>query len=191
MNASAGDTYRVRLRSLQWASGLVRELSHSKDVDAVAVPAHWALDSIYDLFEAYRQVVPMGKTPDQDTWLKKNDAETIGGLLFVRGEKTHKVAEVKGVNPFGKYPDHFPSFAKLTDWTWAEASTTNPLYEQRSQWYAQRVHGRALWVPLDHAEHWFVEHAPMEVPGQDARSVPSWVEGVCPRYRKEPQWEQL
>lgn len=193
MDTSAGDTYRVRLRSLQWATGLVRELNHSKDVDAVAVATHWALDSVYDLFEAHQQAVPigktagMGKTAGQDAWLKNNDAETIGGLLFARGEKTHQIAEVKGPNPFGEYPDHFPSFAALTDWTWAKASTTQAVYEQRSQWYSQRVHGRPLWAPLDHAEHWFVEHAPSEIPGQDARSVPDWVEGVCPRYRKESQ----
>lgn len=181
MGISAGDTYRVRLRSLQWASELVQDLRHSEDVDAVSVATHWALDSVYDLFEAYRQVAPFEKR--QDTWLKENAAETIGGLIFIRGEKTHRAAQVKGVSPFSKHPASFPRFADLTRWVWAEVSTFNPQYEQRSQWYSQHVLGRPLWVPLDRAWIWFVENSPIAVPGQDALLVQGWVEGVSPRYR--------
>ncbi|WP_247828225.1 hypothetical protein [Arthrobacter antioxidans] len=182
MDEILGSTYRVRLRSLQWATDLVRELRHSEDIDAVSVAAHWALDAVYDLFEVYRLATPIGK--NHDAWLERNDAKTVGGLIFIRGEKTHQAAQVGGPNPFKKYSDDFADFANLTNWGWAKASTKDPRYERRLQWYSQNVVGRALWVPLDHAWHWFVENSPDKVPGQDARLVPGWVEGVHPIYKQ-------
>lgn len=185
MSETVGDTYRVRLRSLEWASELVRELRHSEDADAVSVATHWALDAVYDLFEAYRQVVPIGKQMKiQDEWLEENAAETIGGIVFIRGEKTHKAAPVKGSNPFGKNSENFAEFAGLTNWVWAEATTTNPKYLKRFRWYSQNLLGRPLWVPLDHAWYWFATNSPLDVPGQAAMSVPGWIEGISPKYRE-------
>ncbi|GAA1118365.1 hypothetical protein [Arthrobacter flavus] len=183
MNATYGDTYRVRLRSLEWATDLIRELRHSEDVDAVSVATHWALDAVYDLFEVYRLAAPIGK--DHDGWLKDNDAMVIGGLIFIRGEKTHQGVRVDGPNPFKKYRKKFESFADLTDWVWADAATDNPRYQQRLQWYSKLLAGRALWVPLDHAWLWFVDNSPIKIPAQDARQVRGWVEGVRPNYRSQ------
>lgn len=182
LEATPSDTYRVRLRSLHWATNLLRELRYSEDEDAVSVAAHWALDAVYDLFEAYRLAAPIGK--NHDAWLEKNNARIIGGLVFIRGEKTHNAALVGGPNPFKKYPDDFPDFAKLTNWVWADAPASKPQYQQRLQWYSTHVAGRALWVPLDHAWLWFLDNSPIEIPGRDARQVSGWVEGVRPIYRQ-------
>jgi hypothetical protein len=46
MDTPLGDIYRVRLRSLEWATGPVRDLRHATDSDAVSVAVNWALDTV-------------------------------------------------------------------------------------------------------------------------------------------------
>lgn len=179
MNDSPGDAYRIRLRSLEWASGLLRELSHSEDTDAVVVAANWALDAVYDLWELYRLVSALPRDiAKQDAHLVKLSGELVGGLLFIRGEKTHQAQQVHRPSPFKGLPY---DFAALTDWSWTNIGTSKPLYAQRLTWYQDRISERALWVPLDQAFYWFVENSPIDIIGQSAREVPGWIDGVVPR----------
>lgn len=181
MRNSPGDAYRIRLRSLQWASGLLRELSHSEDSDGVVVAANWALDAVYDLWEIYRKVSPLSRKIEiQDEHLVNLRGQLMGGLLFIRGEKTHQAQHVHQPSPFKDLPY---DFANLTDWAWGKAENSNPRFDLRHTWYQNHVERRALWVPLDHAFYWFVENSPIEIIGQDARDVPGWIAGVAPRLK--------
>jgi len=180
MTADLGATYRVRLRSLEWATGLVRELRHSEDSEAVSVAVNWALDAVYDLFEVHKLAAGFrGKLPAQDELLTRQNGEKVGGLLFVRGEKTHRAKRVDGPSPFRELPY---DFADLTHWVWARLTTTEGAFEQRANWYEQYVHHRPLWVPLDEAWYWFLTESPIKIHGQDARDVPGWVHSISPTY---------
>lgn len=183
MNMPLGDVYRVRLRSLEWATGLIRELRHSADADAVSIAANWALDAVYDLWETYRIAAnSRDKTPAQDELLTQLSGEKVGGLLFVRGEKTHQAKRVDQSSPFRELPYEF---ADLTHWVWAGLTTTSPFYRQRASWHEQHVHNRPLWASLDEAQYWFITNSPIEIIGQDARDVPGWVQGVIPVHTED------
>lgn len=178
MDMQLGDAYRVRLRSLEWATGLLRDLRHSADADAVSIAAHWALDAVYDLWETYRLALQSrDKTRAQDESLAQLSGEKVGGLLFVRGEKTHQAKRVDGPSPFRNLPYEF---ADLTHWVWAGLATAEPLYKQRAAWHEQHVRNRPLWVPLDEAWYWFVSNSPIEIIGQNAGKVTGWIHGVTP-----------
>ncbi len=115
MNVDLGATYRVRLRSLEWATGLVRELRHSEDSEAVSVAVNWALDAVYDLFELHKLAAGFrGKLPTQDELLTRLDGEKVGGLLFVRGEKTHRAKRVDGPSPFRELPYDFADLGRVS-----------------------------------------------------------------------------
>lgn len=187
METDVGAAYRIRLRSLEWSTGLVRELRHSEDVEAVSVAANWALDAVYDLFEVYMLAAGLrAKLPAQDELLALKAGEKVGGLLFVRGEKTHHARRVEGPSPFSELPY---AFADLTNWTWTQLTTTEAAFERRARWYGRHVHNRPLWVPFDEASYWFVANSPIEIPGQNLRNVPGWVESItaiCATDLREP-----
>ncbi|MGO4487603.1 hypothetical protein [Microbacterium sp. 2RAF4] len=182
MDTPLGDIYRVRLRSLEWASGLVGDLRHTTDSDAVSVAVNWALDAVYDLFETNRLAAGShDKLLAQDGLLAQESGEKVGGLLFIRGEKTHRAKRVDDSSPFrGLLYD----FADLTHWVWADLTTTAPAFKRRAEWYKGHVCGRPLWVPLDQAWYWFVNNSPIEIIGQDALDVPGWVQGVAPMFAR-------
>ena len=185
MNMPLGDVYRVRLRSLEWATGLLRELRHSADADAVSIAANWALDAVYDLWETYRLASnSRDKTPAQDELLTRLSGEKVGGLLFVRGEKTHQAKRVDQSSPFIDLPYEF---ANLTHWVWAGLTTDSLLYKQRAAWHEQYVRNRPLWVPLDEAQYWFITNSPIEIIGQNAHDVPGWIQGVMPARTEDLQ----
>ncbi|GGM63108.1 hypothetical protein [Microbacterium saperdae] len=174
--------YRIRLRSLMWAAGLLKELRHSRDVEAVAVAANWGLDAAYDLFEAYIIAKDIQKNMKQDDALLASTAgEVVGGLMFVRGEKTHRARRVDAPSPFKDLPY---DFAGLTDWTWSKLTTrpTASRYTQRAEWYQRHVQDRPLWAPLESAEYWFLKNWPTEVPRSESIETPDWVDGVRPFY---------
>ena len=178
MGADLDAVYRIRLRSLMWAAGLLKESRHSSDVEAVAVAANWGLDAVYDLFEAYRLVTETPrKLALQDERLRTISGEILGGLLFVRGEKTHRAERVESPSPFAELPY---DFAKFTDWTWSKLETESAGFAQRAGWYARFVQDRPLWVPLEAAEYWFLTHWPVEVSRAEAVGTPGWVDGVRP-----------
>jgi hypothetical protein len=178
MDMPLGDIYRVRLRSLEWAAGMLRELRHSADADAVSISANWALDAVYDLWEAYRLASSSrDKLPAQDELLIQQSGTKVGGLLFIRGEKTHRAKRVDCPSPFRGLPY---DFADLTHWVWADVTSAAPAFQQRATWYNQFVRHRPLWVPLDEAWHWFLTNSPIEVIGQDPREVPRWVQHLIP-----------
>lgn len=179
MKNSLGDAYRIRLRSLEWASGLLRDLSHSPDADGVVVAANWALDAVYDLWELYRMVSSVPRNiQKQDVHLETLLGQMVGGLLFVRGEKTHQALRVHQPSPFKDLPH---DFAGLTDWSWTKIENSTPIYEQRLLWHQNHVASRPLWVPLDHAFYWFIQNSPIDDISQDSHRVPGWIDGVVPR----------
>lgn len=174
--------YRIRLRSLMWAAGLLKELRHSRDVEAVAVAANWGLDAVYDLFEAYIVIEGVQKSMKRDdALLESTSGEVVGGLMFVRGEKTHRARRVDAPSPFKDLPY---DFADLTDWTWSKltAMPTDRRYARRAEWYQRHVQDRPLWVPLESAEYWFLTNWPAEVPRSEIIETSDWVEGVRPFY---------
>lgn len=181
--------YRVRLRALNWATGLLRDLSHSPDHEAVAVSLHWALDALYDRSEAY-QIMTGGRRPvrDLDPELlelstKKFESprwQVVGALLVARGKKTHQLAALIVDNPRRELPY---DFASLTDWAWAQASwDANDGLAERSSWYNSQVAGRPLWVPLDQAWLWFLINSPSPVPQMNLSPVTSWVSHLRPEF---------
>lgn len=144
--------YRIPLRSLMWAAGLLKELRHSREVEAVAVAANWGLDAVYDLVEAYIVIKGIEKNMKQDdALLKSTSGEVVGGLMFVRGEKTHRARRVDAPSPFENLPYNF---ADLTDRTWSKltAMPTVPRYVQWAEWRQRHVQDRPLWVPLESAK---------------------------------------
>lgn len=178
MDMPLGDIYRVRLRSLEWATGLLRELRHSADADAVSIAANWALDAVYDLWETYRLAAgSRDKLPAQDELLSQRAGEKVGGLLFVRGQKTHRAKRVDRPSPFRDLPY---DFADLTHWVWTGLENTSRDFKQRANWHEQHVRNRPLWVPLDEAMYWFVTNSPIDIVGQDPSAVPGWIQGVTP-----------
>lgn len=173
--------YRIRLRSLLWSAGLLKELRHSPDVEAVAVAANWGLDAVYDLFEAYKIVSESSdRLVEQDVLLDSTAGQVVGGLMFMRGEKTHQAKRVDAPSPFKELTY---DFAKLTDWTWSklEKLPTDRL-AQRAEWYTRHVQNRALWVPLESAEYWFLKNWPVEVARPSIIETADWVDGVRPVY---------
>lgn len=181
MDADVIHNYRARLRSLDWATQLLRDLRHSLDGEAVSVAAHWALDAVYDLFEAHRLATNLSrKVTVQDELLQQTSGEKLGGLLFVRGEKTHRAMRIDGPSPFRDLPY---DFADLTHWVWTDLTTSAPGLENRAVWYRQYVCDRPLWVPLDEALYWFLTKSPLgTTPRQDTISCTDWVRGVRPVY---------
>ena len=161
--------YRVRLRSLQWAADLLRELRHSPDSEAVSAVTHWALDAVYDLSEAHRVLNgDASATQERDKELVRGSSEEgprwekVAGLLVARGKKTHKLASLVTANPLGELPY---DFADLTDWVWQRPSWHGEdRLAQRSAWFIEHVSNRPLWVPLDEAYLWFLVNSPVEVP---------------------------
>lgn len=128
--------------------------------------------------EAYRLASTFHKR--QDDWLEEHAGEIIGGLIFIRGEKTHHAARVDGPSGLRDLPY---DFADLTHWVWSKLRRQRLINIRRSDWYGQHVTERPLWVPLNHAWHWFISNSPIDIPGQDAQDVPGWVQGVHPTYR--------
>lgn len=103
------------------AAGSLKELRHSRDVEAVAVAANWGLDAVYGLFEAYIIAKDVQKHMKQDDALLASTAgAVVGGLIFVRGEKTHRARRVDAPSPFKELPY---DFAELTDGTWSKLTT--------------------------------------------------------------------
>lgn len=183
METNVASGYRIRLRSLQWSTGLVKELRHSSDAEAVAVAVNWALDAVYDLFEAYKLCSGFaGRMVDENKVLSDRPGSTVGGLLFIRGEKTHQGRRADGRSGFLELPY---DFARITDWVWAEAPATDPRYELRVDWYEAHVRHRPLWVPLDEASYWFLTNLPIPVEHQGPRDVDEWVDGVRPIYAND------
>ncbi|MEV7663514.1 hypothetical protein [Paenarthrobacter sp. NPDC089316] len=176
MDMPFGEIYRVRLRSLEWAAAMLRELRHSADADAVSISVNWALDGVYDLWEAYRLASSSrDKLPAQDELLIQQSGMKVGALLFIRGEKTHRAKRVDGPNPFrGLQYD----FADLTHWAWADVTSDTPAFQQRATWCNQFVRHRPLWVPLEEAWYWFLTNSPIKIIGQDPREVPGWVHHI-------------
>jgi len=183
MNDDVVASYRIRLRSLQWASSLLRQLSHTNDEEAVLVAANWALSTVYDLSEAYWKLHPtVGKgVVNQDAHFTScPGGERVGGLLVARGKMTHELATVSAVSAFRTLPY---DFAKLTDWAWAAPTwQTGDLLDGRTEWYRQHAYARPLWVPLEQAEWWFVENGPTFVTGEAVTASGDWVEGVSPDF---------
>ncbi len=174
--------YRIRLRSLMWAAGLLKELRHSRDVEAVAVAANWGLDAVYDLFEAFIFAKDVQKHMTQDDVLLASTAgQVVGGLMFMRGEKTHRARRVDAPSPFKDLPY---DFAGLTNWTWSKLTTmpNDGRYTRRAEWYQQYVQERPLWVPLESAEYWFLKNWPAEVPRSKIIETSDWVDGMRPFY---------
>ncbi|WP_147305983.1 hypothetical protein [Subtercola boreus] len=188
MESELAENYRVRLRSLQWAGALLRELSHSKDVDAVLVAANWALDSVYDLSEGYWMLSGLENlsVSEQDDHLADRSptaGEKLGGLLVARGKKTHHLTRVSELSPWHDLPY---SFANLTDWVWSRAAwPDNDRLGRRTRWYSEHVTGRPLWLAIDEAEYWFMVHSPVVIPPQDARTIEGWVAGLVPKFETE------
>lgn len=181
MHTNLGAMYRIRLRSLMWSTELLKELRHSPDVEAVAVAAHWGLDAVYDLFEAYIIATGAQKSINQDGALLASTAgEVVGGLMFARGKKTHHARRAEAPSPFKDLPY---DFAGLTDWTWSKLATVpTDRLAQRAEWYQQKVQDRPLWVPLDSALYWFLKTWPVGVPRSEIIETPDWVAGVRPLY---------
>lgn len=180
MDIDLASSYRVRLRSLHWSTGLVKELRHSPDAEAVSVAVNWALDAVYDLFEVHRIATSGPKRfVSQDKLLIESDGEKLGGLLFIRGEKTHQAKRADGPSPFKALPYEF---AKLTDWVWAEHTIDNERFAQRATWYNDHVRDRPLWVPLNEVEYWFLTQSTMEIPRPGNIKSPQWVTGVRAIY---------
>jgi hypothetical protein len=184
MRSEFADNYRVRLRSLQWASALLKDLSHSEDAEAVLVAANWALDSVYDLAEGYWVLAGLTGLPvaEQDEHLSSRTpqcGEKVGGLLVARGKKTHQLMRLGAASPFKDLPY---DFADLTDWVWAEPTwSADDRLATRTSWYREQISGRPLWNAIDQAEYWFLDNSPIVIPHRETDSA-AWVTGVSPNY---------
>ena len=184
MGTELAENYRVRLRSLQWASALLRDLSHSEDAEAVLVATNWALDSVYDLAEGYWVLAGLTGLPvaRQDEHLSSRtpkSGEKVGGLLVARGKKTHQLMRLGAASPFKNLPY---DFADLTDWVWAEPTwSADDRLATRTAWYREQISGRPLWNAIDQAEYWFLDNSPIVIPHRETGTA-AWVIGVRPNY---------
>lgn len=190
MNDDVVLTFRIRLRALQWGSSLLRHLSHSSDEEAVIIAANWALSAVYDLSEAYWQLLPAKVTPTgpQDAHFESlPGGETVGGLLVARGKATHELTRVSSINPLRELPY---DFASLTDWAWAaptwqqtgDRHDKRTGLDKRTAWYRKHVSGRALWVPIEEAEWWFGENGPQFITGEAVQPSEEWIKGLAPVF---------
>ena len=184
MRSDLAENYRVRLRSLQWASALLKDLSHSEDAEAVLVATNWALDSVYDLAEGYWVLAGLTdlSVANEDEHLSSRTPKTgekVGGLLVARGKKTHQLMRLGAPSPYKNLPY---DFADLTDWVWAEPTwPADDRLATRTEWYRQQISGRPLWNAVDQAEYWFLDNSPVVIPRREADSA-GWVAGVSPNY---------
>jgi hypothetical protein len=184
MRTELADNYRVRLRSLQWASALLKDLSHSEDAEAVLVATNWALDSVYDLAEGYWVLAGLTglSVAKEDEHLSSRTpkcGEKVGGLLVARGKKTHQLMRLGAPSPFKNLPY---AFADLTDWVWAEPTwSMDDRLATRTKWYREQISGRPLWNAIDQAEYWFLDNSPIVIP-HHGTTVVEWVTGVRPTY---------
>lgn len=183
MTIDLAASYRIRLRSLQWVSSFLRQLSHSADEDAVTVAANWAVGAVYDLSEAYwaLQLDKIKSTASQDAHFESFfGGETVGGLLVARAKMTHELVQVSSISSLRNLPY---DFAKLTDWAWAApAWKTGDRLDKRTEWYRQHVSRRPLWVPIEAAEWWFTTNGPEFATGEAVIAPESWVKGIAPVF---------
>lgn len=181
-------TYHVRLRAVQWASSLLRQLSHSSDREAVSIAAHWALNAVYDLSEVYWPLVApeVVKNPGKsiggqlgrtDHLAQSQAGEKVSALLIARGKATHELSLVSELSSFRELPYEF---AKLTDWAWAQPTwKENEHLKRQTKWFSTHIAGRALWVPIDAAYYWFADRGPEFLTGESLTGAVDWVSDLA------------
>lgn len=154
------DTYRLRVFALEVEAARVRDTATGDNFDLAAVATHAALGALYDLYEAHFDAIGIKLLKDRDAHLAERGGEDVGALALARGAKTHELMTVATVGGFGDLPYGTGPYGG--GWLWAHYTWTEPKFQTRAGWYAERVQSRHLWDPLDRAWWWFCMNLPPE-----------------------------
>lgn len=157
----ARKSYQLSLRALQLASERVRSACEGDDIDAASIEAHFGLNAVYDLHEAFFRPRKIKAIADQDKFLAATTGYVVGGLALARSDRTHRLVTFTSLGGFGDLPYGMGPFGP--GWIWKRHSWESARLRDRSAWYKSRVSQRYLWVPLDEAWTWFNEHADDEI----------------------------
>lgn len=146
----------LSLQALELASDRVQAACQRDDIKAAAIEAHFGLHAVYDLHEAYFRPRKIAGYPLQDQILDVTGGWAVGGLALARGQRTHHLVTFPRTGGFGDHPHGMGPYGP--GWIWKQHSWSVPEQQQRAAWYKARVSMRLLWVPLDEAWKWFVDH---------------------------------
>ncbi|MFP7761869.1 hypothetical protein [Marisediminicola sp. LYQ85] len=150
--------FALGVRALELASQRVRVACEGDDIDTAAIEVHFGLHAVYDLHEALFTSRGIESTAGQDEVYGASRGEAAGALVFARGGRTHELVTFATRGGFGDLPYGMGPYGG--GWLWADYSSTQRAFRQRSEWYRDRVRYRYLWDPLDEAWAWFRQHAP-------------------------------
>lgn len=153
----AWKSYHLSLRALELASTRVRSACEGDDLDAASIEAHFGLNAVYDLHEAYFRPRGIKAIIDQDRFLDATSGYAVGALALARSDRTHQLVTFTSLGEFGDLPYGMGPFGP--GWIWKRHAWEGFKFRNRSSWYASRVSQRHLWVPFDEAWAWFNEHA--------------------------------
>lgn len=184
------DIYKVRLRALQWTSSLLEQLAHSTDRDAVAIAAHWALNAVYDLSEAYWPLMAASvvKSARVDHLAETRGGEQVSALMVARGKVSHELELVTAPSHFRDLPY---DFADLTDWVWADPTwEADTNLQRQTDWFARHISGRPLWNAIDSARYWFTDHGPTIRTGESLTGRADWVDNIVVTFHT-PEEQRL
>jgi len=115
--------------------------------DAVA----GALDTLYDLWEAFRTArKAAGLSADDSVAANDPAGETVAALIYARGGKTHDADLIE----FGALTDSFTDTFRDTFAAWCWGEYVDESQGDRSIWYGQHVAGQELLAPFAVARGW-------------------------------------
>ncbi|ADB73510.1 hypothetical protein [Geodermatophilus obscurus] len=144
------DVLVPRWRRLDAAMKRVRAASPTSETetpDAVVAVLH----TMYDLWEVLRREI--GKAKRVQCAAKGEGGQTAVALTFARGAVTHDLVEFAKNAGFGLQPFGASSFGG--GWYWRAHEDIRPNYKVKSDWYRDRVKGRAVLEPLEAAYRWY------------------------------------
>lgn len=122
----------------------------SDDIDAAAVEAHFGLHAAYDLLEVFfREIHHVEEMARQDDVLRALAGESLGSLAIARGAHTHRLISFAEGRELPDYGQGNMPWDRV--WVWTQHRSDNAKFSTRERWYAERVAGRMLHVPLDEA----------------------------------------
>lgn len=157
------DSYLLSLQALQLASKRVQAACRGDDIKTAAIEAHFGLHAVYDLHEAYFRPRKIKGYLLWDQVLSVTGGWAVGGLALARGQRTHQLVTFPRTGGFSDQPYGMGPYGP--GWIWKQHKWSAPEHQQRAAWYNDRVSMRLLWVPLDEAWIWFLDHVDDERDG--------------------------
>lgn len=147
MGLPFSDALASRLRRLEAAVQEVETSIDRADLDRCPDAVAIALDTLYDLWEAWKKTAKLTKAVQDSIVTGDPAGETTAALTFARGGKTHDLIE------FGAFTDTFSDtfYSHYGVWRWQAYSDERPEYARRVEWYATRVCGEEVLPPFRRA----------------------------------------